>query len=85
MSDLCSECGASFASAAELVEHQRAHHTGPLAGPLIGPNRPTSVRVACAICGARFSTPEALAAHNRRPHAPRSSVPSPMWARPRPE
>jgi len=71
MSEVCSECDAPFASAAELVEHVREAHTAAAATPAALENRQRARFLRCALCGARFRSPEALAAHNQVPHPDR--------------
>lgn len=75
MAEVCAECGASFASAAALMQHVRHGHgrnemtvlaeSGAAAG---------TAPILCGRCGERFSSPEALARHCAMPHARRSRV-----------
>jgi hypothetical protein len=69
MADECSNCGATFGNAAELVQHTtQAHPPGApeeLAGEL-----PRRRSVHCAMCSARLPSPEALARHNMETHMP---------------
>lgn len=77
MSEVCGECGASFGSASDLIDHARDHAVE------VGTTATTSraaVRFTCGLCGARFRTPEALRAHNLDPHTPRV-LPTPRPAR----
>lgn len=83
MSEECSMCGATFASAADLVVHrQKAHaHEDPATDVEMNPEAHKTGYM-CAMCGARFATPQALAAHNQRPHSLGRKTPQPgsSWA-----
>jgi hypothetical protein len=75
MTEECAECGASFASAADLIEHMKTPHAPETApsetpnaresseGPL-GTGAQRAQPFVCGTCGATFATREALAAHN---------------------
>lgn len=85
MADMCPECGATFASAAELVTHQREQHadaTRSAQESLEMNPASTTPGYECALCGARFRTPQELARHNLGPHAnagtARQSTPVPL-------
>ncbi|HEV2165856.1 MAG TPA: C2H2-type zinc finger protein [Thermoplasmata archaeon] len=69
MAEECADCGASFASPADLVAHMKKVHAGgdPKASLGMNPESRTP-GLECSICGARFATAEALAAHNLKPH-----------------
>lgn len=71
MAEMCPECGATFASAAELVTHQKEQHADAnrSANESLEMNPAASTPgYECALCGARFLTPPELAQHNLRPH-----------------
>jgi uncharacterized C2H2 Zn-finger protein len=69
MSDVCPECAAPFASAADLIAHIRSAHRVDGANGADAPRAaPGSPVLRCALCGARFSQPESLAVHNGEPH-----------------
>ncbi len=71
MAEICPECGATFGSAADLVEHSRSDHRESPA-QLASPTEASGpIWLRCALCGARFRSPEALAEHNARPHPSR--------------
>ena len=83
MAEECPDCGASFASAAELVTHVKAkHHGGDAKASLEMNPESTTPGLVCALCGARFSSREALAQHNLRPHyrGNRPTAPAPAYA-----
>ena len=83
MAELCSMCGASFASPADLVEHTTAEHpAGESAeGPAVAVSTPTEAPwLICQLCGRRFPTPEALAAHGSHAHLSRRSIVRPSGA-----
>ena len=69
MSELCSHCGGSFASPAELVTHMRkAHRSNDPAETLAQNPASHTPGVTCALCGRTFPTADLLAAHALRPH-----------------
>jgi uncharacterized C2H2 Zn-finger protein len=69
MAEECADCGASFASPAELVQHMNTvHHGGDAKASLAMNPESRTPGLECGLCGARFATREALAAHNLRPH-----------------
>jgi hypothetical protein len=78
MSEFCSICGASLASAAALVEHMKTDHPNP--GPDVrndlNPEAHTPGLV-CTLCGQRFPNAAALARHNLGPHRDAESTPRP--------
>lgn len=68
MSESCAECGASFADAAELIEHTKQVHATPdaVTAPV---DEPQSPRVfVCSFCGATFDSPEEFSSHNQSSH-----------------
>lgn len=72
MTEVCADCGASFASPAELVTHMQKEHRGGDAAKSLEMNPMSHVNdLECALCGRLFPTREALAAHNLEPHAKR--------------
>jgi hypothetical protein len=85
MSEMCSECGASFGSPTDLLVHRRAAHQGgdPAATLRMNPASATP-GVTCALCGRTFPSRQALARHNllRRERPLRESRPGrpvPRW------
>jgi hypothetical protein len=69
MSEECADCGASFATAAALVQHMKEQHGGGDAKASLAMNpESTKPGLVCALCGARFRRPGELAEHNLRPH-----------------
>lgn len=80
MAEECSECGAVFATTAELIQHAHEHAKVPegyQGVEALEPSEPQRGFV-CMLCGARFGSPQALALHNLEPHtegptAPKSS------------
>jgi uncharacterized C2H2 Zn-finger protein len=69
MAEECPDCGASFASAADLVTHMNEAHHGGDSKESLGMNPESEhAGLVCALCGERFATREALAQHNLRPH-----------------
>jgi uncharacterized C2H2 Zn-finger protein len=71
MAEECADCGASFASSAELVQHMKEAHPGgdPDASLAMNPESDRAGLV-CGLCGARFRTRKELARHNAIPHGP---------------
>ena len=69
MSELCPDCGATFADPADLVRHLAESHNGgdSRASMAMNPYSETS-GFTCGLCGASFATPRELAAHGLRPH-----------------
>lgn len=69
MAEECADCGASFASAAELSLHMRRAHAGgdPKASLAMNPESRT-LGLVCGLCGERFMSRDALARHNLGPH-----------------
>jgi uncharacterized C2H2 Zn-finger protein len=69
MAEECADCGASFASSAELVQHMKEAHPGgdPKASLAMNPESEKAGLV-CGLCGARFRTREELVRHNSTPH-----------------
>ncbi|HTW77742.1 MAG TPA: C2H2-type zinc finger protein [Thermoplasmata archaeon] len=71
MSEECAECGAYFATPADLMAHVRDQHRDAATNRAesLGMN-PESHRagLVCALCGMRFSSAAALARHNAVPH-----------------
>src|SRR5262249_53206517 len=78
MSETCGECGAPFASAAELVEHMKTAHAEPTAIPLPEGSAAEEVQpdLTCVFCHAVFHRGEDLAAHMRATHAGEESAPA---------
>jgi uncharacterized C2H2 Zn-finger protein len=70
MAEECADCGASFGSASDLMEHMRTAHSGGDASASLSMN-PESRRsgLVCGLCGMRFRTRAALARHNELPHS----------------
>jgi hypothetical protein len=69
MAQECADCGATFGSPAELVEHMNTVHGGGDAEASLEMNPEASrAGVMCALCGKRFATGRALARHNLQPH-----------------
>ena len=69
MAEECPDCGASFASAAELVGHMNEAHAGGNAKESLSMNPESHIQgLLCALCGRRFESREALARHNLGPH-----------------
>jgi hypothetical protein len=69
MSEECADCGAVFASPAELVRHMNEAHAGGDAKASLAMNPESGIPgYECLLCGARFARKEELAAHNLRPH-----------------
>jgi hypothetical protein len=68
MSEMCTICGASFGSAADLMTHRRTDHkdADPTSDVQMNPEAHTPGFL-CAMCGQRFPTAQALAAHNLHP------------------
>jgi hypothetical protein len=81
MAEECAECGSTFGSAADLLEHAKVcRGSAATTRESEGEPRPTAMLV-CVLCGARFRGPEELAEHNRKPHGgptERRPVPSGM-------
>lgn len=79
MAESCGECGAPFASPADLVKHTKSAHRTPETvpappNPEADPTTATEV-LHCAFCGAGFPNGQSLAAHNRAQHlAPEASA-----------
>jgi hypothetical protein len=73
MAEVCSDCGAYVASAAELVEHVKTAHGQVRSEESLATNAESHVPgYQCSLCGRRFASPQELAAHTLRPHpAPR--------------
>jgi uncharacterized C2H2 Zn-finger protein len=71
MAEECADCGASFASSSELVQHMKEAHPGgdPAASLAMNPESDKAGLV-CGLCGARFRTRKELARHNAMPHGP---------------
>jgi len=69
MAEECADCGGSFASPAELMEHIKRKH-GELKPKETLAMNPESERagLVCALCGVRLRDKEALARHNVSPH-----------------
>jgi uncharacterized C2H2 Zn-finger protein len=69
MAEECADCGASFASSAELVQHMKEAHPGgdPDASLAMNPESERAGLV-CGLCGARFRSRAELARHNATPH-----------------
>jgi uncharacterized C2H2 Zn-finger protein len=69
MAEECADCGASFASMADLVQHMNEAHPGgdPSASLAMNPEAERA-GLACGLCGARFRTRKELAAHNAMGH-----------------
>lgn len=69
MADMCSECGAEFASPADLLNYMKVQH--PVEAPK-GSSAPVTAASAtarrepfqCAVCGEVFETRNGLAHHN---------------------
>jgi hypothetical protein len=77
MAEECAECGSTFGSAADLLEHTQVCRGPSATTTEAGAEpRPTAMMV-CVLCGARFRGPEELAEHNRKPHGG-STEPRPM-------
>jgi DNA-directed RNA polymerase subunit RPC12/RpoP len=70
MAEECAECGASFSSTQELIQHAHDHSAQATGEGFTSMNVPTEVPHAfmCMLCGARFVSPQALALHNLEPH-----------------
>jgi hypothetical protein len=83
MAHSCSECGATFGSPAELIEHARAEHRPEAPQGLEMNPAAHTPGLECALCGRWFATPQALVAHNLRPHRGVAPRPRPQ-PRPRP-
>jgi len=70
MSEICPDCGATFADPAELVQHvNRAHSGGDAVASMAMNPYSTTPGFTCALCGATFATPQALAEHDLKPHS----------------
>ncbi|MGA7923264.1 MAG: C2H2-type zinc finger protein [Thermoplasmata archaeon] len=69
MAEVCSNCGGSFASVAELATHINETHAGGSATETLESNpAATTPGFKCGLCGKTFSTPPQLASHNLQPH-----------------
>ena len=68
MAEECSICGATFASAAELVEHVGHDHPAGEANAPVPATEEPSAALRCVFCRARFRSGEALADHLRIQH-----------------
>ncbi len=69
MAEECADCGATFSSPQDLVDHMKTAHGGgdPNASLAMNPMSETA-GLECSLCGRLFATPQALAAHNLQPH-----------------
>jgi len=82
MSEICADCGATFAEPSDLVAHMREAHAGgdPEASLESNPYSHTP-GLTCSLCGETFPTRRELAEHALRPHATtRRRFPSPRPA-----
>ena len=69
MSAECPDCGAPFASNADLVAHMQTSHGGGDSSASLAMNPESEIPgLECALCGARFSRPTDLASHNLNAH-----------------
>jgi uncharacterized C2H2 Zn-finger protein len=77
MAEECADCGASFASSSELVQHMKEAHPGgdPKASLAMNPESEKAGLV-CGLCGARFRTRKELVRHTSTPHGPAVGSPS---------
>jgi uncharacterized C2H2 Zn-finger protein len=83
MAEECPDCGATFASPAELVAHVNSAHQGGDEDASMAMNpEARHPGLVCALCGQRFDDRQALAEHNLRPHyrANRRRAPAPAYA-----
>jgi uncharacterized C2H2 Zn-finger protein len=69
MSEECADCGASFSSPPDLIDHMNTAHGGGDATASLAMNPMSETPLLeCALCGRTFTSREALAAHNLSPH-----------------
>lgn len=69
MPEECPDCGGTFASPADLLNHVTKAHGGGDAKASLAMNPESQRRgLVCALCGHRFSSPAELARHNLEPH-----------------
>jgi C2H2-type zinc finger/Zinc finger, C2H2 type len=70
MSEICTICGASFGSPADLMAHTKTDHkdVDPASDMEMNPEAHIP-GLLCGMCGRRFPTAEALARHNLEPHS----------------
>lgn len=69
MAEQCAQCGASFSSATQLIEHTNERHGAVDREATLAMNPEASrAGLVCALCGKRFADRQALAQHNLSPH-----------------